>query len=149
MKVVSSDNAQALAACSSKASSDEGLVSEAEACADTIALALLPRDETPRRTWALVPFIGGGVVALAGAAMLTGANLDAAELPKSTDQPPAVFARANADSGLATSGLVVLSVGAAIGVVGAVLYFTPPAPVTPVALVTPQGAFVGVSGVFR
>lgn len=149
VKVVSSANAQALAACSAKASSDEALVSEAEACADTIALALLPRDETPRRTWALVPFIGGAVAAVAGGALLVGANLDAGEIPKSTEEPAVVFARANADSGLATTGVALLGAGAAVGLLGAVFYFTPPAPVQPVALVTPQGAFVGVSGVFR
>lgn len=149
VKVVSSGDAQPLAACSGRVNSDEGLLSEADRCADIIAAALMPaRAEGPRRTWALAPLIGGSVAAITGAVLLTTANLEADAIPTSTEGPATVSRRASAASGLGTTGLVLLGAGVAVAATGAVLYLVRPGPVQPVAVLTPHGGFVGVSGVF-
>lgn len=167
VKVLASGSAQSLAVCSGRAGSDEGLLNEAERCADSIAAALLrpqqpeaargqpsmvKADEPavpagPRRTWALAPLLGGAAGAIAGGVMLGIANGQAQDLTNSTAQPPAVLRQVHAAEGLATTGTVLLGIGAAAAVTGAILFLVRP-PVEPVAAITPQGAFAGVSGTF-
>jgi hypothetical protein len=154
VKVLASANAETLAACSGRAGSDEGLLSEAETCADLIAAALLPAGERratasePRRSWALAPLIGGAAVAIGGGVLLGLANADANRVPTSTETPSAVFRQVTAAEGLGTTGLVLLGVGSAAAVTGAVLFAVRPAPVQPVVLLTSRGGFLSVSGAF-
>lgn len=149
VKVLAS-GALTLAACSGRSGTDEGLLAEAESCADLIASTLLKPKEVPagppRRTWALAPLIGGAAIAIGGGVMLGVANGQADALPASTASPATVYRQTAAAEGLGTAGLVLLGVGGAAAVTGAILFLVPPAPVQPVAMLTSQGGFVGVSG---
>jgi hypothetical protein len=160
VKVLASGSAQSLAVCSGRAGSDEGLLNEAEACADIIAAALLEPGKGkqpeavvvkpeapagPRRTWALAPLVGGAAVAIAGGVMVGIANGQAEQLVTSAEQPQSVLMKVRAAEGLATTGVVLLGVGGAAAVTGAILFLVKP-PVQPVAAITPHGAFLGVAG---
>lgn len=165
VKVIASGTAQALVVCSGKADSDEGLLVEAERCADTIAAALRPTPvdakpiaeapasgvseapaQTPRRSWALAPIIVGGLGAALGVLMIVVANINAT-LTDSLDPVAARNATRTAEP-VGTWGGVILGAGIAVAAAGTVLFLLPPAPVRPVAMLSPQGGFLGVSGVF-
>ena len=81
--------------------------------------------------------------------MLIVANIDADRFRTSTSGPALVFSQARNAADLGNGGLALIGGGAAVAVAGAVLYFARPAPVQPVVMLTPEGGFVGVSGVFR
>lgn len=148
VKVVSSTDAQPLAVCSAKADDDEALVAAAERCADDIVLALLPAPPVTRRTWALAPLIGGAAVAVAGGVLLGLAASEKGTVANTALEPPVVFAAARRGEAFGTAGLVLAGVGAAAALTGALLYFLGPQPAQPVALLTPHGGFIGITGVW-
>jgi hypothetical protein len=187
VKVIASGSAQSLAVCSGRAGSDEGLLAEAEACADTIAAALrssaseplavaskptpepvkqepakaaptapaventepiaaVVKEAPPRRYWALAPMIVGVLAAGFGVFLIAAINVNVSTIEDQS--PPEALRYLKSVEPIGTLGGLALGAGIAMAAAGTVLFLMPPAPVQPVAMVTPQGGYLGVNMVF-
>ncbi len=155
-KLISSKSGATLSSAQLDSSTERRLLDSLERAAKVLAApfvevpavttAPVAENTSITRFW-WVPGVAGLAVGAAGAGLLVAAQGEHAEVRRQNSYADAERV-ANSGKALQTGGWTAVGVGAALVVAGSVMLAWPKAEVVPSAVVTPDGAAVGVGGRF-